>query len=387
MRIALFTECYRPIVNGVVVSVVTFAEELAKQGHEVQIIAPAYPGYRDSEPHVYRLPSVSPPTDPRYPIALPFGGAALRRALAADPPDIVHLQHPFALCRRGRRWARQMRRPLVFTYHTLIRAYAHYIPLPRPLVQWAAVWVSREFSNSVDHVIAPTQAVADVLRGYGVHRPITVIPTGVDVDLIRGTERKPVRREYGIPDGVPVVAYSGRVAREKSVDVLVRAFALAVERHREARLLLVGGGPWQDACHELAGSLGIGERVHCTGFLDRTRVFDCIADSDVFAFASLTDTQGVAVLEAMALGCPPVAVDSGAVADVIRDGIDGLVVDGSPAALAEGLIGLLDSDRLRRRLAGQARARAEEFSAGRMAERLTRVYDQLLGSCAAREEA
>jgi glycosyltransferase involved in cell wall biosynthesis len=118
--------------------------------------------------------------------------------------------------------------------------------------------------------------------------------------------------------------------------------------------------------------------VHFTGYVERAQVFDCLAESDVFAFASLTDTQGVAVLEAMALGCPAVVVRSGAVADVVRDGVDGLVVEPNADALADGLGRLLASHELRRRLAGQARARAEEFSSARMASRLARVYETAL---------
>jgi 1,2-diacylglycerol 3-alpha-glucosyltransferase len=379
MRIALFTECYRPIVNGVVVSVETFAGELKKLGHEVEIYAPAYPGYRDAEANVHRLPSISPPSRPRYPIALPYGGRFVRRAFEERPPDIVHAQHPFASGREARRLARSVRRPLVFTYHTLIRAYAHYVPLPRPLVRWGAVKVSRDFSNSADVVVAPTRAIREVLRGYGVRRPIEVIPTGIDLDLVRATERKPARSEFGVPEGVPLVAFLGRIAREKSLDVLVQAFALVAEREREAHLLLIGGGPWYEPCRRLAASLGVGERVHFTGYLARERVFDCLAETDVFAFASLTDTQGVAVLEAMALGCPAVVVRSGAVEDVVRDGVDGAIVEPSAEALAEGLCWVLGSDELRERLGGRARERAEEFSAGRMTERLVGVYTRLLG--------
>ncbi len=378
MRIALFTECYHPIVNGVVVSVETFAGELVRQGHDVDIYAPAYPGHRDAEPNVHRLPSLSPPIRPRYPIALPYSASLLGRVFAARPPDIVHAQHPFATGREGRRLARRLQRPLVFTYHTLIRAYAHYVPLPRPLVQRAAVWLSREFSNSADYVVVPTQAIEGLLREYGVLRPIEVIPTGIDVALIRDTERRPARAKYGIPAGVPVIAYSGRIAREKSLDVLLETFAHLAGREREAHLLLIGGGPWYEPCRRLADSLGVGTRVHFTGYVERAQVFDCLAESDVFAFASLTDTQGVAVLEAMALGCPAVVVRSGAVADVVRDGVDGLIVDPTAEALADGLGRVLASPELRRRLAGQARARAEEFSSARMASRLARVYETAL---------
>ena len=378
MKIAVFTECYRPIVNGVVVSVQTFTQELTKQGHDVHIYAPAYPGYRDSEPRVHRLPSVSPPTRPRYPLAVPFSSLLLRRAFAARPPDIIHAQHPFITGREARRIARWLDRPLVFTYHTLIRAYAHYVPLPRVLVQAMAVRVSRDFPNSADCVVVPTRAVAEVLRSYGVRRPIEVIPTGIDLDLIDGSPRASVRPLYGIPEGVPVVAFAGRIAREKSVDSLIRALGLLSRRLPEAHLLFVGGGPWYAPCRDLAASLGLAERVHFTGYLSRLQVFDCLAASQAFAFPSLTDTQGVAVLEAMALKCPPVVVRSGAVADVVEDGVNGLVVEPTDEALAEGLAAMLESADLRHRVAGQARQRAEEFSSGRMTARLVRVYEGLV---------
>jgi len=123
----------------------------------------------------------------------------------------------------------------------------------------------------------------------------------------------------------------------------------------------------------------MGKRVHFTGYVKRSQVFDCLAQSQVFAFASLTDTQGVAVLEALALGCPAVVVRSGAVEDVVRDGVDGLIVAPTAEALAEGLARVLGSEDLRRELGGHARARAEEFSASRMAARLAGVYMKLLG--------
>jgi 1,2-diacylglycerol 3-alpha-glucosyltransferase len=380
MRIALFTECYRPIVNGVVVSVVTFTGELRKLGHEVLIVAPAYPGYRDEEPDVYRIPSISPPTNPRYPLAIPYTGGRLAPVFRERPPDVIHVQHPFMCCREGRRWARRLRRPLVFTYHTLIRAYAHYVPLPQPLVRAAAVWVSRTFANSADRVVVPTSGVGDILRGYGVERPIEAIPTGIDMDLIRATQRKPMRAVLGIPEAVPLVAFSGRIALEKGLEVLLRAMGRLARGGSTAHLVLIGSGPWVEECRRIAEAEGIGERVHMTGYLAREDVFHWLAESQVYAFPSLTDTQGVAVLEAMAMGCAAVAARSAAVEDAIRDEVDGLLVEATAEAMAGALSRLLEDGGFRRRLAGQARRRAEEFSAGRMAERLVGVYEKALAS-------
>jgi len=379
MRIALFSECYRPIVNGVVVSVSTFAGELRKLGHEVHIIAPAYPGYRDDEPNVHRLPSICLPTTPRYPLAIPYTGGRLRPVFEQHLPDIIHAQHPFTTGREGRRWARRLKRPLVFTYHTLIRQYAHYIPLPQPLVRAAAVRVSRGFSNSADHVIVPTESVGELLRSYGVHRPITAIPTGVDLDLIRRRPGLPRRESMGIPRDVPLIAYSGRIALEKNLELLVRAVGRLVHAGSDVHAILIGGGPWEGECRRLLRTEGISDRVHMPGFLPREDLFDWLAEADLFCFTSLTDTQGVAVLEAMALGCPPVAVRSGAVEDVIRDGIDGVLVDADLEAWSHSQRTLVGDSARRRELAGGARLRTEDGTAGRMAQKLTHVYEQLLG--------
>ena len=378
MRIVLFTACYRPIVNGVVISVATFAGELRKLGHEVRVIAPAYPGYADTDSHVHRLPSISLPTNPRYPLAIPYTGRRLKPLFEEHPPDVIHVQHPFMCCREGRRWARRLGCPLVFTYHTLIRAYAHYVPLPQVLVRALAVRVSRDFSNSVDRVVVPTRSVSDILRGYGVHTPIDPIPTGIDLDLVRADDRSPVRAKLGIPPDVPLIAYTGRIALEKNLETLLRAFASLARDGTDAHLVLIGGGPWEDECRRVTVSERMEERVHFAGYLERDDLFDWLADSDVYAFPSLTDTQGVAVLEAMALGCPPVAIRSGAVEDVIRDGVDGLLVEATAEALSQGLTTVLGDDTLRSRLAGQARLRAEEFSSAGMAGRLVRVYQQAL---------
>jgi glycosyltransferase involved in cell wall biosynthesis len=189
-----------------------------------------------------------------------------------------------------------------------------------------------------------------------------------------------MRATLGIPAGAPLIAYSGRIALEKSLDTLVKAFSVLVHRGLDAHLVLIGGGPWEEQCRRLVQEEGLAERVHTTGYVPRETVLEWLADADVYCFPSLTDTQGVAVLEAMAMGCPPVAARSGAVEDVIRQERDGLIVEPTAEALAGAIGRVLGDDGLRRGLAGEARRRAEEFSADRMARRLVGVYERLLSS-------
>jgi len=378
MRIALFSECYSPIVNGVVVAVSTLRRELLRLGHQVYLFAPAYPRYRDTEPYLFRFPSISLPTDPRYPLGIPFFfPPSLFHLLREFAPEVVHTHSLFAMGRAAAHAARRLKVPLIFTYHTLLEAYSHYIPLPQPLVRFLAREVSRGFAEKADFVIAPGPAALQTLRSYGVKAPIEVIPTGADLSLAEESFSSAIRSRWGIPEGVPVVAFAGRIAKEKNLELLLEALAVVISRIPDAHLLLIGGGPWEPQILRLAGHLGLAERVHISGFLPRREVFHAFCHAQVFAFPSLTDTQGIVVVEAMACGLPTVAVQSGAVADLLRHEEEGLVVEPKPAPFAEALYSLLENPRLREHMGQQARQRAQEFSAANCARRVVELYRQV----------
>jgi glycosyltransferase involved in cell wall biosynthesis len=281
--IALFTECYRPVINGVVVSVSTYARELTRQGHEVRVFAPAYPGYQETDPRVHRLPSLSLSRS-AYPLAWPRVSRRTKQVLSAYQPDIVHANHPFLTGRMARLEARRLERPLVFTYHTLVRAYAHYLPLPRGLVEALAVRWSRGFSEASDCVIVPTGAIAEVLRSYGVERRIEVIPTGIDLEAMRAEPLPPCRDRFGLPEDVPIICYAGRIASEKSVDVLLRAFARVGSGTGRPICCSSAAATWMAQCQGDGEGLGFRQRVRLTGYVSQREVFGCLAEATLLAF-------------------------------------------------------------------------------------------------------
>src|SRR5438105_766919 len=163
MRIAIFTESYAPVINGVASAVRWLAEALAPE-HEVVVYAPRFPGFRDSGAAVVRLPSYRVPGHRSYPLALPWSPAHFREFIRRKF-DVVHTHSPFMLGQVGRRWALRAGIPSVTTYHTLYVEYAHYGPwLPRPIVR---VWLRYMFlshSNACDQVAVPTEPIRDLLR-------------------------------------------------------------------------------------------------------------------------------------------------------------------------------------------------------------------------------
>jgi 1,2-diacylglycerol 3-alpha-glucosyltransferase len=376
MKIAVFSECYTPIVNGVVVAVSTLCREILRSGHQVCLFAPAFGGYREEEPFVYRYPSLTFPTNPRYPLGIPYTPPRLQRVINEFSPDIVHAHSLFGMGRAGAKIAARRNIPLIFTYHTLIEAYTHYIPLPQPLVKAIARKISRAFANRADYVIAPGPAAEAALRRYGVSRPISVIPTGADLSLADLPSSPEILGRWQIPAGAPLICFAGRIAREKNLELVLAAFLLVLKKFPEAQLIFAGGGPWQEQLRARIAALKLGDRARVTGFLPRSGIFEILKQSKIFAFPSLTDTQGIVVIEGMSCGLPVVAVSSGAVAEVLREGKEGLLVEPQAEDFAAALVKLLDNETLRRALGEQAKDRAQEFSAARCARQVIDLYRQ-----------
>ncbi len=346
---------------------------LRRLGAKPSLFAPAYPGYRDPEPDVYRLPSFRLPRYPDFPLLLPVQPGLLRQVRAIQP-EVVHVHSPFTAGQLGLRAARALGVPVVFTHHTLYPEYVHYVPcVPRSFAAWAVRAHVVRFCNRCDAVIAPSRAVAELLEAQGVRSRIVVIPTaGLDLAAI---DRIPAsdRAVLGIPRDRVLVLYAGRLAQEKNLNLLLEAFHLA-SRGRNLHLLLVGDGPDRHLLEHEARLKGILDRVTFAGALPHEAVLGWMKASDVFVFASRTETQGLAVVEAMACGLPVAAVDATGTSETVVHGRTGFLVPPDPAALADAVACLADQPELRATLGAQARAEAVRWSLAALAERVLEVY-------------
>lgn len=377
LRIAMFSESYLPRISGVAHSIYAMARGLRDLGHRVLIAAPRYPGYTDEDPDVVRFPSVRPPQDREFPLGLPYSPAVWRR-LEDLEFDVVHSHSPFLMGAAGARLARRRRLPLVFTHHTLYDEYVHYAPFVSPRVSVPAVRAYvRRFANRCQVVIVPSRMVTARLRTQGVITRIECIPTAaLESDAAAHRDVSAARAAFNIPAGRPVVVTASRLAREKSVDLVLSAFATVRTTH-DAVLLVVGGGPEEENLHAVAQSLGIARDVIFTGLLPHTRALDCMATGALFLYASQTETQGLVLVEAMALGLPIVAVDAGGIADAVRDGETGFLTPVDPAALAGKVRALLDDPAEARRMGERGREASAAFTIPVIAARLAALYESL----------
>lgn len=373
MRIAVFSDSYKPYVSGVVNSLDTFGRELRKMGHQWYIFAPTYPGYVDDEPGVFRFVSVAAPTNPDYRLAIPLSLAVCRR-LRELQIDVVHTHSPFLMGGLGARAARRLKLPLVFTYHTLYEEYVHYSPVARGFARRLMRRISKQYCNRCDTVIVPTQAIRELLDRYGVQTEVVVNPTGIDLSRYENLDRSFLRVNYGIPADHRVLLSVGRLGKEKNVHFLIRAFSKIADEDDKVTLVMVGGGPERADLEEFARSLGVQQRVIFAGPKQPGEMPTVYAGADIFVFTSTTDTQGMVITEAMAAGLPVVAVKAYGSGNVVDHGVNGLLTSVDEAEFATAVTTLLRDASLFSRLALGTRQKAEEMSSTRCAKRLEQVY-------------
>lgn len=378
LRIVMCSESYLPRISGVAHSLAALTAALRERGHRVVVAAPRYPGFRDEDPDVVRFPSLRPPHEPEFPLALPLAPAPWGRLLDSAP-DLVHTHAPFLMGAVGARLARRTRRPLVFTHHTLYDEYVHYAPFVSRRVTVPAVrrYVTA-FANRCAAVIAPSRAVADRLRNQGVTGRIETIPTGtIDPALFAALDPGWVRGEYGLPAGIPLIITASRLAKEKSVGMVLEAFA-QVASHRPASLLVVGGGPEEEALRARASVLGLEDRIRFAGLLPHRRALECLAAGDLFLYASQTETQGLVVAEAMAAGLPVVAVAASGISEAVVDGVTGALVPADADALAGRAEEILDDPPRRTAMARAAREAVRPFRTDVVTDRIIALYESVL---------
>ena len=380
MRIAHFSDCYVPRINGVVTSLQVLRRAQQAQGDEVQLWVPAYPGHTQSDQGVHRFSSFPQRFQPEDRGLLPWPPARMRQ-LWSTPADVVHVHTPFNAGLLGWRYARHLGCPMVFTHHTLWEEYAHYLNvLPLSWARAVGRGLGDFYFRRAAAVVFPSQQIADALTGSRVSatKPWAVIPTGIDAELFAGGDGRAARQELGLDADTPLFLYVGRMGPEKSIDVLLNLFAELVRAGEKGVFALIGGGPGADGLRRQAAELGVAERVRFLGYRPRAELRNYLAAGTLFLFASQTETQGLVLLEAAAAGLPVVAVRASGVTEAVDDGVTGwLTPPGELPAMVAAVRQLLADDGKRQALGAAAERRARAFSDAAMARRMDELYRSL----------
>jgi phosphatidylinositol alpha 1,6-mannosyltransferase len=384
MRVLYCTDTYPPQINGVSFVTATSVAGLAQSGWGCAVAAPRYPpavheGWSREHPaeaevgEVHSFPSLPMPLYPEVRLARPRV-AELARLIQRFHPDLVHCETEFGVGRAGKTAAERAGVPVVSSYHTDFARYTEAYG-----ARWLKGAVSRyigRFHRNSRRVYTPSSASRDDLLRLGL-TDVEVWGRGVDTELFHpGRRAEALRAALGMGSRYTFL-YVGRLASEKRTDQVLDAFRLASEMLPRGviHLVIAGTGPREE---ELRAAAPPG--VEFLGLLDRrSRLPDLYANCDAFVFASVTETLGLVVLEAMASGLPVIAVPEGGVRDHLRDGRNGLACrEGDVQGMALAMVRIATEWGLSRRLARGARNSVEQLGWDKEIERLDRSYREVI---------
>ncbi|MCR5349068.1 MAG: glycosyltransferase [Bacilli bacterium] len=309
MNVALFTDTYPPEINGVATSTENLRNTLLEHGHQVLVIA-TNPWSKELlvEDGVIRIPGVEMKGLYGYRLTRVFNDEAMKY-LVAFRPDVIHCQTDLSVGIFGLLAARRLGVGSIYTFHTMIEDYAYYVTKGHfdRFARHAVRWFYRQKSNIFDEFIAPSDKIKDYLRSIGVDTTIPVIPTGIDFsrfnpDNVEQAKVDALRKKHGIKKEEKVILSLGRIAKEKSIDLLLRGYAkfLKEGEPEPTRFVITGLGPAEEELKQLCVTLGIQNKVVFTGKCEPTETQYYYGLGDYFASASITETQGLTFMEAMA---------------------------------------------------------------------------------------
>jgi glycosyltransferase involved in cell wall biosynthesis len=319
LKVALVTETYPPEVNGVAATFARIVEGLREQGHQLHLVRPRQS--RADQPEAatpfWQETLVKGLPIPRYPelrMGLP-ATALLSRLWCAQRPDVVHLATEGPLGWSALRAARRLGLPVVSDFRTNFHAYTQHYG-----IAWLGDGVQallRRFHNRTDLTMVPTRQLASELAIQGFER-LSVIARGVDAQRFDPRCRDDgLRSQWGATANTHVALCVGRLAPEKNMDTVIDAWRAMQKARPDTRLVLVGDGPERARL----------QRQHpdavFAGMLRGTDLARAYASADTFLFASMTETFGNVVPEAMASGLAVVAFDHAAAAELIQHGQNG----------------------------------------------------------------
>lgn len=372
LRIAFFSDSMLPVLNGVSISIDILVSQLRNLGHSVHLFGPGFPGIVENDPNTHRFRTFESPWSKGYPAAMPPFYPMLS-TFRRYTFDVIHTHTPFVVGFVGLRWAESHEIPIVSTYHTLYDRYAHYFAVvPRRYARFRIAKHTNFYYNNVQHVITPTDASLKWLRRHDVSTPVTVIPTASAPR--QQINREAARAKLGFLSGHKILLYVGRLAKEKNLECLLDSAAIAFKSDATLRLVVVGDGPHRESITAHARKLAIGDRVRFAGFVARTEVDEYYAAADLFVFASITETQGLVLQEAMRYGLPAVTIIGGGASEAIEDGDNGVLSVNDPAAFASDILQTVTNPLLMSKLQVGASRSAEEHSITAMADQVVGVY-------------
>lgn len=381
MKIAMFTNNYKPYIGGVPISIEHLAEALRKRGHQVYVFAPSYEGQVE-EPYVIRYPSF-PITIVGAPVPNILTKLFIKKVKELQI-DVIHVHHPAIVGNVALEIKRKLDIPVVFTYHTRYEEYLHYIAGLEKVEEHTGLLEKylRYFCNRCDMLVAPTPGIREYLLQKKLQTPIAVLPTGIPAENFLPEQKKAeqIRQQY-LGEVDFLFCTVSRLAKEKNLYFQLEGLAclkrLLKKEGKTFRHMMIGGGPEKKELTRRIQEFGLTENVFLLGNVDNAEIKNYQAASDLFLFTSKSETQGIVLLEAMAVSNPVIAVEASGVRDVIKNGENGYLTEEDSYQWARKIAEVLKDAEQKEVMREGARKTAELYAEDTVAKRVEQYYAEV----------
>lgn len=339
MRIAIFTDTFIPLTDGVVTFITNLSKELAKKGHKVLIICPKYKNHKEFKYRnvkVIRINCIPAFFYEGYKFTSPFSWSLLN-IIKKEKIDIIHFQTPISLGIQAILISKILKIPLVGTFHTNIADpnYLKHINITNSYMQKMTWEYSKMYYNQADLRTCPSETTKKELLKHGFKRPIKAISNGINLKMFKPAKNNRKQK---------TLIFIGRIAHEKNIFYLFDCFRMVVKKIPNTRLIIVGNGPQFEEVKQKVKSLGLSKKIILKGKIDHDKLINSsiFNSADLFVTASTTETQGISTMEAQAKGVVSVGVSAGGIKDLIKNNYNGfLVKEGNKKEFAKSIIQLL----------------------------------------------
>lgn len=388
MKIGIFTDAYNPTTSGVVTSINMVEKEMKKRGHEVYVFAPTKNVQPNNDQTLYMVRSIPLLIAKEYKFRIAaFYSREVAKQVKELGIDVVHTQDEFSLGIFGKIMSRKMNIPFIHTYHTMWEEYIHYIsPIKsnHNSLKKIARKLSRAFVRKADCVIAPSNKTASYLKNECAikNKPIYIVPTGIDVEPFKKEnftqeEKDALKESIGVSKDEKVILFLGRIADEKSIDVLIDQMPKVFEEYPKAKFVIVGYGPQEDQLKSQVKKLKLQDKVIFTGKIPWKDVPRYYNMADVFVNASLTETQGLTFIEAMASSLPVVCKYAPNLTEFITNEKNGIFIHNNDE-YKDAIIRVLKDEKLRNTLITNGLVTANSLSSDKFGEKLETIYSEMI---------
>ena len=387
MRIGIFTDTFTPEINGVATSCSLLFEVLKNNGHEVFVFTTGDKTYYDEKEHIYRIKGVTLKRIYNYKLVFPFSIKILKFIKNLNL-DVIHANTEYGVGLIGFNAAKRYKIPLVYTFHTMIEYYTYYIThgfldnIAKDIVRK----LIKKYVYNSDETIVPSEATKKYFKLINLRKYINVVPTGLSLDtfiknaLTHKENKENLKKTLQIPNNFKVFLIIGRISKEKNFDETLAYINSFIKKYNyeKVKVLVVGDGPYLEELKKECDNLNMNQYVSFLGKVPHEEVSKYYAISDVFINSSITETQGLTYLEALASNTIVLARKADFLEGVIIDNESGFIYKNENDFIKHlvTILNLSNSDK--ERINNNTKKILDKYSISSFYKNILRVYNRAI---------